>query len=135
MSSYRPNGQIDGATKGGANDVTPSQRFSDIPSTLDIPVRIEQNDEEDAEAVEIYLENLSDPNELCSLLETEHAAPTYWMSVALAYAKQSKIDYAIETLIRGRMAIQDKPQWNSEHRELFMLDVSVEKPRGTSPCA
>lgn len=107
MSSYRPNGQIDGATKGGANDVTPSQRFSDIPSTLDIPVRIEQNDEEDAEAVEIYLENLSDPNELCSLLETEHAAPTYWMSVALAYAKQSKIDYAIETLIRGRMAIQD----------------------------
>jgi RNA polymerase-associated protein CTR9 len=36
---------------------------------------------------------------LCSLLEIEHAAPRYWMMVALAYAKQSKIDYAIETLI------------------------------------
>ena len=108
MSSNRPNDQIDGATKGGANDVAPSQRFSDVPSTLDIPVHIEQkNEDDDAEAVEIYLENLSDPNELCSLLEIERAAPTYWMSVALAYAKQSKTDYAIETLIRGRNAIQD----------------------------
>lgn len=107
MPSNRPDGQIDGATKGSANDVGPPQRFSDIPSTLDIPVHLEQKDEDDAEAVEIYLENLSDPNELCSLLEIEHAAPRYWMSVALAYAKQSKIDYAIETLIRGGNAIQD----------------------------
>ncbi|TVY60671.1 Tetratricopeptide repeat protein [Lachnellula suecica] len=103
MSSSRPNG----ATKGGANDIVLSQRFSDIPSTLDIPVHLEQKDEDDADAVEIYLENLSDPNELCSLLEIEHAAPRYWMTVALAYAKQGKMDYAIETVIRGGDLLQE----------------------------
>jgi RNA polymerase-associated protein CTR9 len=73
MSSNRPNGQNGGASK-GANDIAPPQRFSNVPSTLDIPVLLDQKDEDDADAVEIYLENLSDPNELCSLLETEHAA-------------------------------------------------------------
>lgn len=102
MSSSRSNG----AAKGGANDIVLSQRFSDIPSTLDIPVHLDQNDE-DADAVEIYLENLSDPNELCSLLEIEHAAPTYWMTIALAYAKQGKMDYAIEILTRGRNSLQE----------------------------
>ncbi|KAH7360106.1 putative RNA polymerase II transcription elongation factor [Rhexocercosporidium sp. MPI-PUGE-AT-0058] len=111
MSPTRPNSQIDGTTKGGANDIVLSQRFSDVPSILDIPVHLEQKDEDedeaDADAVEIYLENLSDPNELCSLLEIEHAAARYWMTVALAYAKQGKMDYAIETLIRGRNALQE----------------------------
>lgn len=107
MSSNRAHGQIDGATKDVANDKALSQRFSDVPSTLDIPVHLEQKDEDDFESVELYLESLSDPNELCSLLEIEHAAPTYWMTIALAYAKQSKIDYAIETLIRGRNILQE----------------------------
>jgi len=107
MSSNRPNGQIDGVTKGGANDIALSKRFSDVPSTLDVPVHLEQKDEGDADAVEIYLENLSDPNELCSLLEIEHAAPRYWMTVALAYAKQCKMDYAIETLTRGGNSLQE----------------------------
>ncbi len=60
--------------------------FSDIPSAIDIPV---QGDQED-EAVEIDLEDLlDDPTELCTLFENEHAAKTYWMTVALAYAKQA----------------------------------------------
>ncbi|PVH75593.1 tetratricopeptide [Cadophora sp. DSE1049] len=107
MSANQPHGQIDGATMGSANDAVLSQRFSDVPSILDIPVHLEQKDEDEADAVEIYLENLSDPNELCSLLEIEYAAARYWMTVALAYAKQSKMDYAIETLIRGGSALQE----------------------------
>ncbi|KAI5465784.1 RNA polymerase II-associated protein [Mariannaea sp. PMI_226] len=80
-----------------------STRFTDIPSAIDIPV---QGDQED-EAVEIDLELLvDDPTELCTLFENERAAKTYWMTVALAYAKQHKIDHAIEMLIRGGAAIQ-----------------------------
>lgn len=96
-----------GATNGFANGHRASGpvsiRFSDIPSAIDIPV---QGDQED-EAVEIDLEDLlDDPTELCTLFENERAAKTYWMTVALAYAKQKKIDHAIEMLIRGSGAIQ-----------------------------
>ncbi|KAI2630924.1 tetratricopeptide [Hypoxylon sp. NC1633] len=81
-----------------------SKRFSDIPTAIDIPV---QGDQED-EAVEIDLEDLvDDPTELCTLFENERAARTYWMTVSLAYAKQKKIDHAIEMLIRGGNAMQD----------------------------
>ncbi|CZR66825.1 related to tetratricopeptide repeat protein tpr1 [Phialocephala subalpina] len=109
MPSTLQDDHANGAINGAANDVPTTKRFSDIPSTLDIPVHIEQRDEDEdeAEAVEIYLKDLADPNELCSLLEIEQAAPTYWMSVALAYAKQNKVDYAIETLIRGGNSTQD----------------------------
>lgn len=81
-----------------------SKRFSDIPSAIDIPV---QGDQED-EAVEIDLEDLvDDPTELCTLFENERAARTYWMTVSLAYAKQNKVDHAIEMLNRGGNAMQD----------------------------
>ncbi|KAK5990241.1 Tetratricopeptide repeat protein 1 [Cladobotryum mycophilum] len=97
------NGTADEATNGDARKGPVSIRFSDIPSAIDIPV---QGDQED-EAVEIDLEVLvDDPTELCTLFENEHAAKTYWMTVALAYAKQRKIDHAIEMLIRGGSAIQ-----------------------------
>ncbi|KAK3313430.1 hypothetical protein B0H66DRAFT_566053 [Apodospora peruviana] len=80
-----------------------SKRFSDIPSTIDIPVQ-----DQDDEAVEIDLEVLADdPTELCTMFEMEHAARTYWMTVALAYAKQKKIDFAIEMLIRGSNAMNN----------------------------
>lgn len=97
-----------GTTNGQANGHVPaapvSMRFSDIPSAIDIPV---QGDQED-EAVEIDLEDLlDDPTELCTLFENEHAAKTYWMTVALAYAKQKKIDHAIEMLIRGSTSISN----------------------------
>ncbi|KAI1485685.1 tetratricopeptide [Biscogniauxia mediterranea] len=100
MSAAR-NGQTDSAANGA---LPVSQRFSDIPSAIDIPV---QGDQED-EAVEIDLEDLvDDPTELCTLFENERAARTYWMTVALAYAKQKKIDHAIEMLNRGGNAMQD----------------------------
>ncbi|KAK3995996.1 hypothetical protein QBC44DRAFT_5051 [Cladorrhinum sp. PSN332] len=79
-----------------------SQRFSDIPPTIDIPVQ-----DQDDEAVEIDLEELADdPTELCTLFEMERAARTYWMTVALAYAKQKKVDSAIDMLMRGAAAMQ-----------------------------
>ena len=91
-----------GYANGASNGLPTSKRFSDIPSTIDIPVQ----DQED-EAVEIDLEELADdPTELCTLFEMERAARTYWMVVALAYAKRKKIDFAIEILIRGSNAMQ-----------------------------
>lgn len=96
------NGVANGDAAAAAGPV--STRFTDIPSAIDIPV---QGDQED-EAVEIDLEDLvDDPTELCTLFENERAAKTYWMTVALAYAKQRKIDHAIEMLIRGGNAIQN----------------------------
>lgn len=92
MASTLQNGHAN-----GANGAYTSKRFSDVPSVLDIPVQ-----DQDDEAVEIDLTNLmDDPSDLCDLFEAERAARTYWMAVALAYAKQNKVDYAIETLLRG----------------------------------
>lgn len=99
------NGASNGVTNGDAvaAAVPVSTRFTDIPNAIDIPV---QGDQED-EAVEIDLLDLvDDPTELCTLFENERAAKTYWMTVALAYAKQRKIDHAIEMLLRGSNAIQ-----------------------------
>jgi RNA polymerase-associated protein CTR9 len=73
-------------------------RFSDIPSALDIPVSGADADE----AVEVNLEELlDDPTELCTLLENENAAKNFWMVISLAYAKQKKMDHAIEILKKG----------------------------------
>ncbi|KAK3940532.1 hypothetical protein QBC46DRAFT_125110 [Diplogelasinospora grovesii] len=95
------NGASPGASQAESNGVPTSKRFSDIPSTIEVPVQGED------EAVEINLEELADdPTELCTLFEMEQAARTYWMAVALAYAKQRKVDYAIEMLIRGANAMQ-----------------------------
>ncbi|KAK4448563.1 hypothetical protein QBC34DRAFT_327472 [Podospora aff. communis PSN243] len=94
--------QPNGSAAGALSQMPKSKRFSDIPSTIDIPVQ-----DQDDEAVEIDLEVLADdPTELCTLFEQEHAARTYWMTVALAYAKQRNIDFAIEILIRGANAMQ-----------------------------
>lgn len=102
LLSAQINGPYDGAANGAATRVPQTKRFSDIPSTIDIPVQ-----DQDDEAVEIDLEELADdPTELCTLFEMEHAARTYWMTVALAYAKQKKVDFAIEMLIRGANAMQ-----------------------------
>ena len=73
-------------------------RFSDIPSSFEINVAGVDADD----TVEVDLEDLlDDPTELCTLLENESAAKSYWMMVALAYAKQHKPDRAIELLHRG----------------------------------
>ncbi|KAF4124123.1 hypothetical protein GMORB2_5839 [Geosmithia morbida] len=93
-----------GSANGAAKDHGPvSLRFSDVPPAIEVPV---QGDQED-EAVEIDLMELGDdPTELCTLFENEKAAKPYWMTVALAYAKQGKVDHAIEMLMRGSSTIQ-----------------------------
>ncbi|TVY58184.1 Tetratricopeptide repeat protein 1 [Lachnellula cervina] len=111
MAAVR-NGNVNGGTNGYGAGVSPghqmvSMRFSDIPSAIDIPVQGEGDDE----AVEVDLEDLlDDPTELCTLLENEGAARTYWMTVSLAYAKQKKVDHAIEMLIKGGQAMKGGPK-------------------------
>jgi RNA polymerase-associated protein CTR9 len=75
-----------------------NKRFSDIPSAVDIPVSGGEIDE----VVELELEELpDDPTELCTLLENEKASKNLWMTTSLAYAKQHKIDLAVDILQRG----------------------------------
>lgn len=98
MSQSTQNGGANGAA---AATQYVSKRFSDVPTAIDVPVQDED------EAVEINLEDLvDDPTDLCDLFENESAARTYWMAVALAYAKLHKIDCAIEVLTRGGSAMQ-----------------------------
>jgi len=108
--------ETNGITNGAGGVELASARFSDIPSTIDIPV----GDQLD-EAVEINLDVLiDDPTELCTLLENEGAARTYWMTVAMAYAKQGKIDHAIEMLIRASQVLQ-----NSTPRERVSMTCTL----------
>ncbi|KAK3053848.1 protein required for normal CLN1 and CLN2 G1 cyclin expression [Extremus antarcticus] len=73
-------------------------RFGDIPDAIDIPVRGEDGDE----VVGLDLtELLDETEELCGLLETENTAKNYWITIALAYAKQKKANIAIDVLQRG----------------------------------
>jgi RNA polymerase-associated protein CTR9 len=84
-----------------------NQRFSDIPSAIDIPV----SGADIEEAVEVDLEGLlDDPTELCTLLENENAAKNFWMVISLAYAKQGKMDHAIEILNKGLVSLSRGPQ-------------------------
>jgi RNA polymerase-associated protein CTR9 len=105
------NGHINGVTNGHGTASSQehsilTKRFRDIPSAIDIPVL-----NGDDEAVEIDLEELADdPTELCTLLENEGAARTYWMTVSLAYAKQKKVDYAIELLTKGLQVVTGNPK-------------------------
>ncbi|KAL8682901.1 MAG: hypothetical protein Q9186_001064 [Xanthomendoza sp. 1 TL-2023] len=93
------NGYANGASRHlPENPFLVEARFSDIPSQIDIPV----TGLEAEEAVEVNLEELlDDPTELCTLLEQEGVGKHYWMVIALAYAKQAKVDHAIEILSKG----------------------------------
>jgi RNA polymerase-associated protein CTR9 len=98
------NGHLNGATNGTASVPAVAKRFSDIPGTIEVPVQ----EEDDFLNVEIDLNNLvDDPTELCDMFENEHTPRLYWMTIALAYAKQNKTDRAIEVLNRGSNAMQD----------------------------
>ena len=95
----------------GINGHTPhatSPRFSDIPAVIDIPVRGEDGEE----AVNLDLtELLDETDELCDLLENENAARNYWITIALAYAKQHKVNIAIDILNKGLAALsRAKPE-------------------------
>jgi len=88
VNGHHADQQHDGSAHGGLG-----LRFSDIPQEIDIPVSSGD------EAVEVDLvELMEDPTELCTLLEDEHVAKKYWMTISLAYAKQRKVDHAIEIL-------------------------------------
>lgn len=81
-------------------------RFSHIPPALDVPLS-----SADEEAVEVNLEDLmDDPTELCTLLENENVARAYWMTIALAYAKQQKVDHAIDIVNRGLSSLSPNPK-------------------------
>ncbi|KAI9741810.1 MAG: hypothetical protein M1834_000196 [Cirrosporium novae-zelandiae] len=97
------NGYLNGNSQSLTPEITSeTPRFSDIPSAIDIPVGGTDTDE----AVEIDLEQLQDdPTELCTVLENEGAAKHLWLLFALAYAKQGKIDHAIEIIQKGLSAM------------------------------
>ena len=94
------NGYVNGSTTslGYPEEISFSNlRFSDIPSALDIPLSSIAS-----EVVEVSFEELQDdPTELCTLLDDEKAPKNFWVIVSLAYAKQNKLDNAIEVLNRG----------------------------------
>lgn len=93
------NGGTASNTNGTAGGISSASRFADIPSAIDIPV---SGGLDADEAVEVNLEDhLDDPTELCQLLENEKAAKNLWITIALAYAKQTQIDHAIEILAKG----------------------------------
>ncbi|KFX93969.1 hypothetical protein V490_04573 [Pseudogymnoascus sp. VKM F-3557] len=109
------NGSTNGLSTIGPRDLPDSiasrsvLRFSDVPSSLDIPVQ--GMDEDDQQAVEVDLEDLlDDPTELCTLLENERVSRNFWMTVSLAYAKQKKIDTAIEMIGKGLAAVTGGPK-------------------------
>ncbi|KAL8760946.1 MAG: hypothetical protein Q9184_002888 [Pyrenodesmia sp. 2 TL-2023] len=93
------NGYTNGASRHLPEDPSIFEaRFSDIPAQIDIPV----TGLDAEEAVEVNLEELlDDSTELCQLLEQEGVGKHYWMVIALAYAKQAKVDHAIEILSKG----------------------------------
>jgi len=103
--------QANGLTNGhdaSSQPPTGTQRFSEVPRAIEIPV----SGGEEAEAVEVDLEELlDDPTELCTLLENENAAGGFWTVTALAYAKQNKVDLAIEIGNKGLGALsRGKPE-------------------------
>lgn len=93
--------QVNGMVNGHGPSPEPSSltlRFSDVPSTIEIPVSGGAVDE----AVELEVDDLQDdPTELCTLLENENVGRPYWITIALAYAKKDNIDTAIEIINRG----------------------------------
>jgi RNA polymerase-associated protein CTR9 len=94
-----------GLTNGHTNGVETARytRFGDIPAVIDIPVRGEDGDE----AVNLDLTELQDEtDELCDLLGNENAAKNFWITIALAYVKQSKVDIAIDMIKRGLQAFE-----------------------------
>jgi len=106
------NGFPNGSARHLPNDPSLTiQRFSDIPGALDIQV----SGGDAGEAVEISLEELlDDPTELCTLLENEKAEKRVWMIIALAYARQKKIDLAVDILHKGLESLSTNDQYSKE---------------------
>ena len=98
MAAVQNGHKTNGVNGHASSDQAPYARFSNIPRAMDIPVS--SGDME--EAVEVDLaELMDDPTELCTLLENENVAKSYWMTIALAYAKQDKVQLAVDIVERG----------------------------------
>ena len=98
---------VNGTANGHTQDsIMPSgTMFSDVPKAIDIPV----SGMDVEEAVEVDLEELlDDPTELCQMLENEGAAKQYWVTISLAYAKQNKVDHALDVLSKGLESLSRK---------------------------
>lgn len=99
------NGAANGLTNGDVSSSL-SVRFSTVPAAIEIPVTTGGEDDEQIH-VDIDLVNLAeDPTDMCDLLENERSAKTYWMMLAMAYAREDNLDLAIEVLQRGGSVIQ-----------------------------
>lgn len=90
----------------GANNhdlMSTNSRFADIPRAITVAVA-EQDGPID---VEISLDDdiQDDPTELCTLLDNENAGKSMWIVVALGYAKQKKLDVALEVLSKALTAL------------------------------
>lgn len=101
------NGAVNGY---GAHGAYAPMRFSAVPQLLEVPVA--GGDAE--EAVDVDLEELmDDPTELCTLLENESAGRPYWITVAMAYAKQNRLELAVDIITKG---IQASGQGSTQDR-------------------
>lgn len=121
------NGKINGKTNGVSGHdehavaaESAFTRFASIPSALDIPVSSAgpERDDKPVEVVEVDLEVLMDDSEdICTLLDNENAARTYWVNVALAYAKQGKPNHAIDIVTKGMSVL---PANKTDDRLVFL---------------
>jgi len=111
------NGHTNGIN--GSSDHSKYERFSHVPAAIDIPVRGEEADE----AVNLDLgELLDETDELCDLLENENAACNYWITIALAYAKQDKTGIAIDFFAESSAgACSRTARGQTEHLGVLML--------------
>ena len=98
------NGYTNGSARHLPNDPSETHgRFSDIPSVLQVSATGGFAEEA---VVEIPLESLfDDPTETCTLLENENADKRTWMITSLAYAKQEKVDLAIDILQKALISL------------------------------
>lgn len=81
----------------GAGKMFPPPRYSDVPSAITISVADEEGGQLDVE-VALDEDIQDDPTELCAILENEKSLTSTWVQVAVAYAKQKKVDVAIDVL-------------------------------------
>jgi len=81
----------------GAGKMFPPPRYSDVPSAITISVADDEGGQLDVE-VALDEDIQDDPTELCAILENEKSLTSTWVQVAVAYAKQKKVDVAIDVL-------------------------------------
>ncbi|KAH8724806.1 tetratricopeptide repeat protein 1 [Phaeosphaeriaceae sp. PMI808] len=96
----------------GAGKMFPPPRYSDVPSAITISVADEEGGQLDVE-VALDEDIQDDPTELCAILENEKSLTSTWVQVAVAYAKQKKVDVAIDVLsqainVFGRARTEEK---------------------------